>query len=78
MKRTSDMAEVFDKSAIEVTKPKERLQLFLPCWNGPFGDSLDFGGIHAYATFFHDHAQVLNLRLLELALLGLEIELVLP
>ncbi|EJF55437.1 hypothetical protein DICSQDRAFT_11605, partial [Dichomitus squalens LYAD-421 SS1] len=42
----------------------------------PFGDGLDFDRVHGHLAFADDEAEVLYLRLLKLALLWSQVEVV--
>ena len=49
--RASNGKVMFDKLVIEVTKAKERLEIFKLFRDRPLCDSRDFGGVHFNASF---------------------------
>ena len=65
MQGFGDLAEVLDKTSIEVDESEERLQRLLGCGHLPLGNGLDLFWIGADLSVSDDETQVLDLWLLK-------------
>ena len=69
--------KAFDKPPVEVEEPQERLHLRDVAGHRPLRNSGDLDRVHLYRIVRNDHAKVLNPRLLKLALVRPEVQLML-
>ena len=74
--RANDLAIILDKAPQPVSQTKELLYLMNILRNWPVPDSICFLGIHPNLPITNDVTQVFDCRHFELALLGLEIQLI--
>jgi len=72
---TGDIGVVRDESTVEVGKAEEGAYVldFSGCW--PFGNSIEFDGIHGELTWFDNHSKVFHLVSGEFALLKFEVQI---
>jgi len=71
---TSDVGVVRDESSVEVGEAKEGAYVLYFSWGWPFGNSVEFDGIHSELTRFDDHSEVFYLVCGELAFLKFEVQ----
>lgn len=76
IERTCFSQEVLDESLVEVGKAEEFPNISKVVGLRPVSDRSGFSVIHAYTTGFNDHAEVLNMVTVELALLRLQVQVV--
>jgi len=69
---TGDIGVVGDESTVEVGEAKERVYIFDFCGGWPFGNPIEFDGVHGELTRFDDHSEVFYLVGGEFTLLKLE------
>lgn len=68
--------EVLDEPAIEICKAEKPLNVSKVARFWPIGDGDGFTMIHAYVTRLNNHAEVFDVVAVELAFLGLQIQIV--
>jgi hypothetical protein len=76
MKRPADLGEIFDEASVEIGKPNETPDFFEFCRWGPIADGFHFDWVHGNFAGTDDQSKVVNMGLLELALLGTEVQIV--
>jgi hypothetical protein len=76
VKRSAYFGEVFDKASVEIGKPNETPNFFEFHGCCPISDGLYFHWVHGNFAGANDQSEVVNMGLLELALLGSEVEIV--
>ncbi|ETW85245.1 hypothetical protein HETIRDRAFT_309259, partial [Heterobasidion irregulare TC 32-1] len=60
IERSGHGSEVFDESAIEVSKAEEGLYFLQVLWGWPGGDSIDLDRVHGYIIRGNDEPKVFN------------------
>jgi hypothetical protein len=76
VKRPAYLGEVLDKASIEIGKPNKAPDFFeLDRWC-PISDGLYFDWVHGNLAGADDQSEIVDMGLLELTLLGLEVEIV--
>jgi hypothetical protein len=75
VKRLAYLGEVFNEAVIEIGKPDETSDFFEFRRWGPISDGLYFNRVHRNFPGADDQSKVVNVRLLEFALFGSEIEI---
>jgi hypothetical protein len=76
MKRPAYLGEVLDKASVEIGKPDEASNFFeLRGWC-PISDGLYLDQVHGNFAGADDQSKVVNVGLLELALLRLEVKII--
>jgi hypothetical protein len=73
VKRPAYLGEVLDKASIEIGKPNKAPDFFELCGWCPILDGLYLDRIHGSFAGADDQSEIVNMGLLELALLGSEI-----
>jgi hypothetical protein len=76
VKRPVYFGEVFDKPSIEIGKPNETSDFFEFCGWCPISDGLYLDRVHGNFAGADDQSEVIDMGLLELALLGSEVKIV--
>ena len=69
-----DVGVVGDESAVEVSEPKERANIFHLGWRRPVCNAVELDGIHGQLAGFHNHAEVFYLVSGEFALLKFQVK----
>jgi len=72
---TGDIGVVRDESTVEVGKAEERTYVLDFCRSRPFGNSVEFDGIHGELAWFNDHSKVFHLVGGEFAFLEFEVQI---
>jgi len=72
---TGNVGIVGDESAVEVGEAKERAYVLDFCGGWPFGNSVEFDGVHSKLTRFDDHSKVFYFVSGEFALLEFEVQI---
>jgi hypothetical protein len=75
MKWLTYLGEVFDEAAIEIGKPNETSDFFKFRGWGPISDGLYFDWVHGNFARADDQFEIVDVGLLEFALLRLEVEI---
>jgi hypothetical protein len=76
VKQLAYLGEVFDKAPIEIGKSNETSDFFEFRRQGPIFDSLYFDWVHGNFTGANNQSEIVNVGLLEFALLESEVEIV--
>jgi hypothetical protein len=76
VKRPAYLGEVLDKASVEIGKPDETSDFFEFCGWCPISDGLYLDWVHGNFAGADDQSEVVNMGLLELALLGSEVKIV--
>jgi len=75
--RAGVLQEVSDKPSVEVGESEDRLHFLFIRRSGPLGDASDLDRVHHDGVVRDYHSEILDRGFLELALVGMEVELVL-
>ena len=68
-----DIREVENETPVEVIEAKENLYIPVGLWMRPFLNRLDTGRVYSYPVLINEKSKVFQLRLKELALLGISV-----
>jgi len=69
-----DIGVIWDESPVEVGEAKEGAYVFDLNWGWPFGNTVEFDGVHSKLTGFDDHPEVFYLVCGKFALLKFEVQ----
>jgi hypothetical protein len=76
VKQPAYLGKVLDKASVEIGKPNETSDFFEFRGWGPISDGLYFDHVHGNFAGADDQSEVIDMGLLELALLGSEVKIV--